>query len=381
MGECQHDRVAQFINNPVRRTGGREHRELDIGQGRQAGIRGDRTQAVRQLCMHDWRHRKARVRGGAQAGATRAHEHDPVIHARAGQCCQRGLTIRARFRQQRDRHRYARRERRPIRTGPHKRLAPEHASGGPAVAASTHHHIQLAVIQRLEQFARDTDSDAERDARVPRGKRLHHVHQPDIGEVFRQTHADRACTRFAQQLRPSVLIEREDGARVTQQQFAVHRERDRARGAHEQVTADLFFQAPKVRADGGLRQIQTGRGMRESAFLDDGHERAQQNGIEHEMSRNTVRMLLNNAMILRLYFESNYVLMRAVNPSGAVPCRPCCISNRPRASRGPHHATLRTRIWKPGATRIRSIGSTCSTSGRRHCRNSTAMRSMPNTRT
>jgi hypothetical protein len=49
-----------------------------------------------------------------------------------------------------------------------------------------------------------------------------------------------------------------------------------------------------MRANRGLRQIETRCGVRESPFLDDGHERAQQNGIEHDPS-NTVRIELNKA--------------------------------------------------------------------------------------
>ncbi|CAG9245484.1 hypothetical protein PCAR4_170095 [Paraburkholderia caribensis] len=179
------------------------------------------------------------------------------------------------------------------------------------MAASADHHVEFAPVHRLQQFARNADPHAEGNARIAHRERLHDIHQPDVGEVFGQANPDRTFAGPAKQLRMGIMVERENGARVAQQKLTVRRERHRARGTHEQVPAGLFFQTSQMRANRGLRQIEARRGVREPAFLDDGHEGAQQNGIEHGPS-NTVRIELNKAVILRLYFRLKYVVMTAV---------------------------------------------------------------------
>jgi len=115
------------------------------------------------------------------------------------------------------------------------------------MAAPGDHHVEFALIHRLQQLGRNADPDAERDAWVAHRKRPQDIHQPDVAEAFGQADPDRAFAGSAKQLHLRIMIEREDGARVTQQQFSVRRARDRARGARKQVAAGLLFLTPQMR--------------------------------------------------------------------------------------------------------------------------------------
>jgi hypothetical protein len=270
--ECEHDRIAQFVGDRRGRPRRREQRELDIGQRGQARIRRNDVQAVHELRMRDRRHGKAGLRGRQQTGTARTDQCDPMIEARAGERSQCGLAIRTRLGEQRERHGRAGRQRCPLRAGPHERLAPQDASATRIRTASADHDVEFALVHRVKQFGRNADSRAERDARIAHRKGLHHVHQPDIGEIFGEPDTDRAFARSAKELRLCILIECEDRARIAQQQFAVRRERDGARRARKQIAADLLFKPAQMRADGRLREVEPRGGVREAAFLDDGHE-------------------------------------------------------------------------------------------------------------